>query len=376
MKTRSSTHGYEPRHPDRRAGRRGRRPCPVTAGALLLLAAALVPAAAWAQARDFTVVAWGGTTQEVRREHYFKPFAEARKIRVLEDVYLGGWGVFQAMKETGQVPWDVVQVESAELMRGCEEGVFLPIDWARVADRAQFMPEAVSECGVGLSIWASGVAFSPEKVGKVPTRLEDFWDLKTWPGKRGLREGPKINLEMALMADGVPREQVYEVLATPEGVDRAFRKLDRIKPHLMLWEAGAQSTDRLLSGDVMLSTSYSTRVFRGRNEGLSLDLIWDRAVYAVDSWAVLAASPHIDLAYGFLGFFVSSDRHLEVATLTNSTLPLIRVIDRMDAEAVKGRPLKDNLKSALFMGTEESIGFWLDNQDALTQRWNAWLGKK
>jgi putative spermidine/putrescine transport system substrate-binding protein len=326
-------------------------------------------------AQDFTIVSWGGNNQQTRSDMYFKPFAEAKGISFLEDVYSGGWGVFQAMKETGNIPWDVVQVESSELVRGCEEGVFAPLDWPRIADPSKFMPEAVSRCGVGMAVWAAAVAFDAKRMSKRPERLKDFWDLETWPGKRGMRQGPKLNLEFALMADGVPPEDVYRTLSTPEGVDRAFRKLDEIKPELQLWKSGSQAPEWLLAGEVTMSIGYNARIIRARNEGKSLDLIWDHAMYAVDSWVVLKDSQHLSTAHEFLKFFVESDKHDEVAVIAATTPPFFETIARMSPEMRRGRPLGDNLKNALFMGTEESIEFWLDHQDALTQRWNAWLVK-
>ena len=88
----------------------------------VLTAAALAGVVSSAQARDFTVVGWGGASQDRQRILYFEPFAKEQKIPFKEDTYLGGWGQFQAMQATGDVPWDVVQVETAEMIRGCEEG--------------------------------------------------------------------------------------------------------------------------------------------------------------------------------------------------------------------------------------------------------------
>jgi putative spermidine/putrescine transport system substrate-binding protein len=278
------------------------------------------------------------------------------------------------MKDTGNIPWDVVQVESSELARGCEEGVFVPLDWSRIADPSKLMPEAVSQCGVGAMVWSVVVAFDAKRLSKRPVRLEDFWNLKTWPGKRGMRQGPKMNLELALMADGVSLVDVYRTLSRPEGVDRAFRKLDEIKPALQLWKAGAQPPEWLSAGDVTMSLAYNSRIIRARDEGRELDFIWDHAMYAVDSWAVLNGSPHVNTAYEFLKFYVESDKHIEVATIIASTPPVIDVITSMPPEMRKRHPLGDNLKNALFMGTEH-VEFWLDHQDALTKRWNAWLAK-
>ena len=68
------------------------------------------------------------------------------------------------------------------------------------------------------------VAYDTTKFGaSPPSTLADFFNLKAFPGKRGLRKtSPKINLELALRADGVAGNKVYETLSTPEGVARAF----------------------------------------------------------------------------------------------------------------------------------------------------------
>jgi len=42
-----------------------------------------------------------------------------------------------------------------------------------------------------------------------------------------------------LIADGVEPKDVYKVLGTPAGVDRAFKKLDTIKKNIVWWESGA-----------------------------------------------------------------------------------------------------------------------------------------
>ena len=83
------------------------------------------------------------------------------------------------MQETGQITWDVVQVESSELARGCEEGAFVSLDWSKVASKSAFLSDAISECGVGMSVWSVVVAYNADKVKKTPTKLADFWDTKT-----------------------------------------------------------------------------------------------------------------------------------------------------------------------------------------------------
>lgn len=69
-----------------------------------------------------------------------------------------------------------------------------------------------------------------------PASWADFWDVDKYPGKRGLRKRAVYNLEFALLADGVKVEDVYRVLSTPTGVERAFAKLSELKPHIQWWD--------------------------------------------------------------------------------------------------------------------------------------------
>ncbi len=129
-----------------------------------------------ALARDFTIASWGGGYQDSQRKHFFEPFAKARGIEVLEDVYLGGWGQFKAMQETGNRPWDVVQVETSELIRGCEEGLFIPLDWSRIGPKENFVEPAVTECGLGVVGVSQLVAYNPKLTKAEPKTIADFFD--------------------------------------------------------------------------------------------------------------------------------------------------------------------------------------------------------
>lgn len=345
----------------------------ITAIAAAACLSALAPDTS--NARDFTVTAWGGAVQDAKRDIFFKPFGEAEGINVLDDVYAGGWAPFKAMQDTGVIPWDVVQVETAELVRGCEEGVFAPIDWAKIGAKEAFIPAAVSECGVGTVVWSMVVAYNGNLVQEKPKTAADFWDVERWPGKRGMRQGPKVNLEFALMADGVPPEEVYKVLSTEEGIDRAFAKLDEIKPHVQWWRSGAQAPEWLVSGDVTMSLAYNGRIARAVDEGQDLGIIWQHTLFDADSWAIPAGSPYVEMAHSFIKF--ASDAKLQAdfanifaygSTVKGST-PLIR------SERMAMLPVGANLETGLYIGSEDARDFWADHLEDLNQRWNAWVSE-
>ena len=147
-------------------------------------------------------------------------------------------------------------------MLGCEEGLYEPIDWDAVGGKDQFIDAAVDDCGVGTIVWSTVLAYDGDKITDDPPQSwADFWDTEKYPGQaRACAGGPKYTLEFALMADGVAPAEVYEVLRTPEGVDRAFAKLDEIKDDIIWWEAGAQPPQLLASGEVVMTSAYNGRI--------------------------------------------------------------------------------------------------------------------
>jgi putative spermidine/putrescine transport system substrate-binding protein len=327
-------------------------------------------------ARDFTVVGWGGAAQDRQRTIYFEPFAAQQKIGFKEDTYLGGWGQFQAMQDSGVTPWDVVQVETSEMIRGCEEGVFAPIDWSKIGDKSVFLPDAVSECGVGTIVWSVLLGYNADRLkDNEPNAMSDFWDTKRWPGKRGMRQGPKLNLEIALMADGVAPTDVYKVLGTKAGVDRAFTKLDQIKPLVQWWKAGAQAPEWLAAGDVELSIAYSGRISAAQKKGINLKPIWDNTVYAIDSWVILAKSDRPQVGHKFIAFASDPARQAESAKQLPYGPTRIEAAKLLSAETIAGIPAGPNLTTGLFGGSTAANEFWVDKQEELTERWNAWVAK-
>ena len=349
-----------------------RRPLAV---ALLALAAAVLLGAGPALARDFTIASWGGAYQDALRKAYFTPFAQEQKVKFLEDTYLGGWAQFKAMQETGNVPWDLVQVETSELTRGCEEGLFIPLDYSRVFPKSAFVPGAASKCGIGAIVWTVAVAFNTDKVKSPPARQADFFDLKKWPGKRALRKGPKLNLEFALLADGVQPDDVYKTLKTKAGLERAFKKLDTIKAQVQWWEAGAQAPEWLVSGEVTLAMAYSGRVINARKEGKPLGLIWDHNIYATDSWVIVKGAPNIDTAYAALKWFSQPEPQVVFSRLFPYGPTNAKAADLLDAKLLADVPAGANIATALHSGSDDAISFWVDNLEEVTERWNAWVGK-
>ncbi len=201
---------------------------------------------------QLTVINFGGANGKAQQKAFIEPFDKASGTKVQQVEYNGEQAKIKAMVETKNVSWDVVEVESPDVARGCDEGLFERIDWAKIGNKADFQPAAVHRMRRRhLRLVDRAWPTTPTSSRPAPTTWADFWDVKKFPGKRGLRKGARYNLEFALMADGVKPADVYKVLATKEGADRAFKKLTELKPSIQWWEAGAQPPQFLVAGDVV-----------------------------------------------------------------------------------------------------------------------------
>ncbi|BEV16695.1 polyamine ABC transporter substrate-binding protein [Herbaspirillum sp. DW155] len=323
-------------------------------------------------AEPVTVISFGGLNKQAQEKAFYRPFEKSGLGSVRAAEYNGEMAKVKAMAETGKVSWDVVEVESPDLIRGCNEGLFESLDWSKIGDKSQFLPSAVSECGVGIFIWSTVLAYDSNKLSKAPTSWADFWDTKTFPGKRALRKTAKFTLEFALLADGVKREDVYKVLATPAGVDRAFRKLDQLKPNIQWWEAGAQPLQWLVSGDVVMTSAYNGRVTAAQGEGHKLNIVWTDSLYDMDSWAIVKGSPNKDQSMKFIAFASKPESQKAFAETIPYGTTNKRASAMIDPKALQNLPTApDNLHAALSVNTQ----FWIDNGEQLEQRFNAWAAK-
>ena len=328
----------------------------------------LLAACGSAQARDFTIAGWGGNYQDAQREAYFKPFAEAEKLKFIESTYLGGLAELKAMADTKNVTWDLVIADGATLQLGCDEGLFEQIDWDTVEHKDDLLEHAIQPCGAGNVVIGNGFAYNSDVFPNPPQDWKDFFDREKFPGKRGIRNTPLMNMEYALLADGVPLDKVYEVLATPEGVDRAFAKLDTIKDLVQYWESGSQPVEWMAAGNIVMSTAFNGRIIMAKREGKPMEFVWKNHIYNIDVWAIPANSPYKDQALKFLNVANDAKNQAKFSEAMPYGPTNKGAMNELPQELLKDLPVGDNIKDALFF----SDSFWMDHTDELTERWNNW----
>jgi len=352
---------------------------------VLILSTALCGMAFAANA-DVTVMSWGGAYGAAQTEGHLKPFTAKTGIATTMTDSDNPATPIKAMVEAGNVTIDVASVEYADAIRLCDEGLLEPIDINSLPAgddgtpaAEDFLAGAVTDCGVSTDIWANIYAYDTTKFAAdaAPKTVADFFDLEKFPGKRGLKKGAKAVLEFALMGDGVPASEVYATLATPEGVDRAFAKLDTIKKDVVWWEAGAQPPQLLADGEVVMTTAYNGRIFNAAvAEAKPFQIVWDGQIYENEMYVIPKGAPNMAEALEFVKYATSTEglraqaKYISYGPARKSALKEELMFN--DGKTVMGPHLPtapENMTNAL----ESNFEFWVDKDAELNERFNAWL---
>ncbi len=323
-----------------------------------------------AEVRELVIVSYGGAYQEAQRKALFEPFAEAFGVTIHEESWSGDFETLRTMVESGDVSWDVVAVEGYMVNSGAEENLYEKIDYSKVP-KAELLPQAVHDYGVATCFWSTTLGYNTHAYGAIedaPAGWGDLWNVEAFKGPRTLRQHPVGNLEIALLADGVPPGEIY-----PIDIERAFASMDRIKPHVdVWWEAGQEPADLLGDGEIHLGSVWNGRVHNAAELGEPVDNVWEGAIISSDWWTIPRGAKHADLAQAFIAFASSS--------IPQSNYPRYIPYGPVNKEAIK--LLDDDILRELPTGPENLARgvmtdnqWWSDHQEAVLEKWEAWLGQ-
>ena len=340
----------------------------------IVLAASLIASltvSSFAQ-ETLTVISFGGDYGKAQKKHMIDPFVKQSGVKVLFDTYKGGTAEIKAQVDSGSIKWDVIDIDYVDLEKACSENLleiidhsYLPKGDDGVDAKDDFYPEALqSECAVGNILWSVAFAYNDKYMGKSkPKNMADFFNVKEIPGKRALRKRAQINLEWALIADGVAPKDVYDVLETDAGIKRAFAKLDTIKDSVIWFDSWSQAPQLLNDGSVILAQAANGRLTQ-------FTVVWDGQAFDLDGWAIVKGTKNLELAKKFIASSTSS-------------VPLSGMKDvnygptRKSGTKLLTAEEQNKLPTAhLEEGFKVDSGFWSDYGTELNEKFNAWLLKK
>lgn len=340
-------------------------------GIALAFGAALLSSQA-SRAEDLTVAVSLGPLGETLKKAVLAPFKEQSKLDVAVDDRDAGIGAVRTKLEGGGNTWDVVAAEDIEVLQGCDEGFFAKIDRSKLPNLKDYnIADPRFECGIPYVVYNTALGYDKNVVKTEPTSWADLWDTQKWPGKRAMAKSPVDALEIALLADGVAGADVYSVLATPEGVDRAFKKLDALKKDIVWWTNVGQSRQMLASGEVVMTVTFDNGIrFFNKTQKTNLGAVLKDAITHVDYWAIIAESPQIDNAYKFLEYASQPEPQAAVTNMLAISVPNRNALPLTSDDI---RPFvstdPENLKSTF----KSDADFWINNYDALAKRFDTWV---
>jgi putative spermidine/putrescine transport system substrate-binding protein len=364
---------------------------------ILMTATALTMAGAVSaqdMADSMTLVSWGGAYQASQVNAYSEPYkAEHEGLEVIWDESSPeAVAKLRAMNEAGNITWDLVDVEAADAIRLCDEGLAMEYDPDELLAEApdgtpaseDFGDMIVSDCFIPQIVFSTTFGYRTDMVPdgvEPPTGACDVFDLETYPGKRALNKQPIANMEWALLCDGVPYEEVYDMLETEEGQDRAFAKLDTIKDETIWWSAAAETPQLLADGEIFMGSTYNGRLFAAIEEqDQPIGMAWDWQMFDLDGWVIPTGLPEDRLARvkDFVYYATDTQRladqakYISYGPARESSAPLVSTHAELGIEMGPHMPTDPNNAENTFVN---NYLWWADYRDDLDAKFQAWLAQ-
>ncbi len=359
---------------------------------IVLGAGIIVFSAGAVAAQDMTIISWGGAYSASQQNAYHDPYMAANPgVNIINDESSAqAVAKLRAMAEAGNTTWDVVDVEAADAIRLCDEGLAMEIDadsqLAPAPDGTSasddFGDLLVSECFIPQIVFSTTFGYRTDMVPEgtaAPTGACDVFDLETYPGKRSLNKNPIGNMEWALLCDGVAYEDVYDLLETDEGLDRAFAKLDTIKDQTIWWSASAEPIQLLADGEVFMASAYNGRLFAMiAEQGQPVGMAWNWQMFDIDGWIIPEnlSDERKQAALDYVYFATDTQRLADQAKYISygparaSSAPLVGKHATLGIDMAPHMPTDPNNAENTFVN---NYFWWADYRDDLDAKFQAWL---
>jgi putative spermidine/putrescine transport system substrate-binding protein len=323
------------------------------------------------RSKQLVVVHWGGAGGDANRKAYFEPFSKEMGIEIIEETGPGMEKV-KAQVDAGKVSWDLlIDIGRFRMFQGAQQGLLEKIDYNVVTNVKDIIQDGAHAYGVASNVGSEVISYNTTSLGggKHPRSWAEFWDVKGKPGHRAMQMKAYGNLEIALVADGVAPDKIY-----PIDVERAFAKLDQIKPHIDVWTTSYAQPIRLMTdGEVDVSPAWNARVSAAVADGAPLSIEWNQGFIYYDMWSVPKGAPNAAAAMRFINFCLDPQRQANFSTLYPYGPSNRKAIPLLSAEARAKQPTApENLKKQIVFNDE----WWASRLTELTDRFTLWAAKK
>ncbi|MCC6471872.1 MAG: ABC transporter substrate-binding protein [Alphaproteobacteria bacterium] len=315
-------------------------------------------------AQQIVFVGYGGVNQEWYEKLMVAEFTKDTGVKVIMSSG-PDLAKLKAQVMTKNVEWDIMTMSSGLAVGAEREGLLEKVDYSVVKWQDSIQPSR--ECTFPFYTYWGGVAFDPKRfpIDKVPKTWADFWDAKKFPGRRGLRDRADEMLEIALMADGVPPKKLF-----PLDMDRAFKSLDRIKPHVAKFIAQTPQTISLVqTNEIDFSYAFAGRVDAAQKEGISMDFVSGQPLIISTFIGVPKGSKNREAAMKLMSYFARPDMQAAYGNALPGNGPIARAaMPMLSGKAKSMLPNADDPQTAFV-----DMDWWADNFAEATKRYKQWL---
>ena len=278
----------------------------------------------------------GGAYGDALREVMYDPFEKETGIDVVTVQEARSGPRIKAQVDAGKTEWDLTFIfdQETRLLGDC---CLADIDYSKLSPEAQktlaTMPDNLKRPkGVALQVIGVAMVYNTDVYSdEQPQSWADFWDTEKFPGRRCMPAWPRFVMEAALMADGVPKDELY-----PVDVERALKKIAEIKPHVSKWwTTSAQAPQLLLDGEADLCMAYTGATSILALEGAPLEVEWNQGFVYYDFFSIPKGAPNYDNALKLLSWRLDAERAAQLTSAYPVALPSPLVYEAADPEIAK-----------------------------------------
>ncbi|MBB5159389.1 ABC transporter substrate-binding protein [Saccharopolyspora phatthalungensis] len=326
--------------------------------------AALLTGCGGGDASSLIYAGYGGSYQNGIKSAMFDPFGKATGIGVKYTADANDVTKLISMATAGRSQNDVADAQGPAFAQLRSNNALEKLDRAVVTRDDVVDASLITDYSIPYYQFSHNIFWNTSLVSGKMNSWADVWDVNRFPGKRGFQQLPWFTLEIALLADGVAMDRLY-----PLDVDRAFRSLDRIKPHSVFLDnnslTNAVSTGELVTADLNLS-----RVQTMQKSGVKLEYIWNQTMVDVEQLVVLRGGAGRDSAMKAVQYSLDPDTQLRIMRTLGYTPTSKAALAQIPTEDAKNLP-----------GTAETVGqsfylnssWWAENYRTVSTRFSSWL---
>jgi putative spermidine/putrescine transport system substrate-binding protein len=323
-----------------------------------------MPAIAQSKPEQLVIASGGGALDEAYKAAYFDSFTEKTGIKIITAPY-AGLAKVKSMIEASNVDLDVLNIDAAEAPVAGKNGWLEPLDWS-LFDRSRVIPTAAWDDHVYAEVAAKVLAWNTETFGSNPPQgWADMWNMEAFPGRRSLWKQAFQTLEVALMGDGVAKDQIY-----PIDVERGLAALDKIRDELLWWESGGQSAQFLIDGESDVGSTWNGRVYQPKVDGAPVDYTFNDALFVSGAWCVVKGAPNVKWSMEFVAHTLDPERQ----AVYSQHIPYGPVVpEALQFIPDERKPLLPSSEENIAKGVWSDFGFWADHGEGVINAFNEWL---